>query len=132
MCNLFSVEPEIIVNPRSSDKPFVLNNEVCYTSDLFDNNKYIISLEKGYIWDGATIPKFLWRVVGSQYNPEFLPASMIHDWLCEHKDFIPKKGAKISSDIFRDILILYKVPTWKANIMASAVRCYQSLQKGWK
>ena len=132
MCNSFNVEPEIIVKPQIKDKPFMLNNDVCYLSKLFDDNRYIVRLEKGYSWDGATIPRFLWRIAGSQYNPEFLPASMIHDWLCENKNFIEKNGVKISSDIFRDILVLYNVPFWKAKIMALAVRCYQSLQKGWK
>lgn len=73
-----------------------------------------------------------WRIIGSQFNPEFLPASMVHDWLCENKYFILKKGVTISTNIFRDILISTGVPKVKANIMATAVYCYQILQEGWR
>ena len=47
-------------------------------------------------------------------------------------DFIEIDGVKVSSDIFRDILILYKVPVLKAKLMSAAVRCYQMTQRGWK
>ena len=130
--NSFDSQPKINVNPNCPVKPFVLLNDVYYLSSKFkDNLPYGIHINKGYNWNGANIPRFLWRLVGSQYNPEFLPASMIHDWLCENKDFIIKDGVKISSDIFKDILILYKVNKFKAWVMASAVRTFQMTQKGW-
>ena len=94
-------------------------------------SSYIITINKGYTWNGANIPRFLWRIVGSQFNPEYLPASLIHDWLCENKGFIIKKGAKISSYIFRDILVLYGVSEFKANVMATAVYLFQLTQRGW-
>lgn len=130
--NSFDKEPWINVDPNNEEKPFILMNNIAYLSGRYrDCESYRIVINKGYNWNGANIPRFLWRLVGSQYNPEFLPASMIHDWLCEHKDFIIRKGVKISSDIFKDILILYKVPKAKAWIMASAVRAFQYTQKGW-
>ena len=157
MYNSFDKEPKIKVNPANKIKPFTLLNNVFYMSSLFDDKQrtikkpdknasykeilryeyskgiaYNIQINKGYNWNGANIPRFLWRIVGSQYNPEFLPASMVHDWLCEHKDFIIKNGVKISSDIFKDILILYGVSKFKAKIMAAAVKCFQMTQKGWK
>lgn len=131
--NSFDKEPKINVNPKCPKKPFVLLNDVYYLSSNFKNNEsYRVRINKGFNWDGATIPRFLWRIVGSQYNPEFLPASMIHDFFCTNKNFIIKDGVKISSLIFRDILVLYKVPKWKANIMMSAVYMFQLTQKGWK
>lgn len=130
--NSFDKEPWIKVNPNNKEKPFTLMNNVFYISGKYkDTESYGISINKGYNWNGANIPKFLWRVVGSQYNPEFLPASMVHDWLCENKKFIIKNGVKISSDIFKDILILYKVPKFKAWLMASAVRAFQMTKKEW-
>ena len=130
--NSFDKEPKINVNPHKPEMPFTLLNNIYYLSSKFkDSVPYGISINKGYKWNGANIPKFLWRVVGSQYNPEFLPASMVHDWLCENKKFIQKNGVKISSDIFKDILVLYEVPKVKAWIMASAVRAYQMTKKDW-
>ena len=131
--NSFENNPIINVDLNNKKKPFVLLNDIYYLSAIFkDDVSYGIRINKGYNWNGANIPRFLWRVVGSQYNPEFLPASMVHDWLCENKSFIYSNGVKISSDIFRDILVLYKVPKIKAWIMASAVRGFQYTQKGWK
>ena len=131
--NTFDTEPIINVNPYNKEKPFVLLNDIYYLSSKFTNNdNYGIRINKGYNWNGANIPRFLWRVVGSQYNPEFLPASMVHDWLCENKNFLLKNGVKISSDIFKDILILYKVPKFKAWLMYNAVKFFQYTQKGWK
>lgn len=130
--NSFAVEPKIKVDYRNKKKPFRLMNNIYYLSGKYNGlETYGIRINKGYNWNGANIPRFLWRIVGSQYNPEFLPASMVHDWLCEHKDFIIKHGVKISSDIFKDILVLYGVNKAKAWIMASAVRTFQYTQKGW-
>lgn len=130
--NSFDKEPKINVDATNPVKPFTLLNNISYLSGKYqDQEVYKIVINKGYNWNGSNIPRFFWRLVGSQYNPEFLPASMVHDWLCEHKDFIIQNGVKISSDIFKDILILYGVSKAKAWIMASAVRAFQYTQKGW-
>lgn len=130
--NSFDVEPIINVNYHDKKKPFILLNNIYYLTGRYDKlESYGIRINKGYNWNGANIPKFLWRIVGSQYNPEFLPASMVHDWLCENKDFIIDKGARVSSIIFRDILVLSGVSKVKANIMMTAVYIFQLTQKGW-
>ena len=131
--NSFDKEPKINVDAHNREKPFTLLNNIAYLSGEYScKDIYRITINKGYTWNGANIPRFLWRIVGSQYNPEFLPASMIHDWLCEHKDFIIRDGVKISSDIFKDILVLYGVSKIKAWMMATAVRAFQMTQNGWK
>lgn len=129
--NSFDKKPKISVNPENKKKPFVLRNDVEYLSEKYNGQHYRICINKGYNWNGANIPRVFWRIIGSQYDPDFLPASMVHDWLCENKDFIEKHGVQVSSDIFRDILILYKVPKWKAKTMATAVKLWQYTQKGW-
>ena len=130
--NSFDKEPKINVDATNPVKPFTLLNNISYLSGKYkDQEVYKIVINKGYNWNGSNIPRFFWRLIGSQYDPQFLPASMIHDWLTEHKDFIVKNGAYISSVIFRDILELYGVPKFKANIMASAVYAFQKTQKGW-
>ena len=130
--NSFDKKPIINVNPEDKKKPFILMNDVEYLSEKYNGKHYRICIRRKYNWNGANIPRVFWRIVGSQYDPDFLPASMVHDWLCENKDFIEKHGVQVSSDIFRDILILYNVPKWKAKTMATAVRMWQYTQKGWK
>ena len=129
--NSFNKKPFITTNPENLKKPFELHNDIEYISNEYNGKNYVIRIGKKYSWDGASIPRFFWRIVGSQYDPQFLPASCIHDYLCENKDIIEKHGVQVSSDIFRDILILYKVPAWKAKTMAAAVRAFQSTRKGW-
>lgn len=130
--NSFSAKPKIVVDYYNKEKPYKLLNNVEYLSGKYcGKDIYRIFIPKGYTWNGANIPRFLWRIVGSQYNPEFLPASMVHDWLCENKQFIIQDGAKISSIIFRDILVDTGVPKIKANIMATAVYAFQLTQGGW-
>ena len=124
---MFNVKPKIAVDVTNKKKPFKLLNSVMYVSDYL----YPVYINKGYTWNGANIPRFLWRLIGSQYNPEYLEASMVHDWLCENKQFILEHGAKISSDIFRDILIENGISKFKANVMRTAVFVWQSFQKGW-
>ena len=129
--NSFDKKPLISIKPEDKKKPFVLLNDVEYVSEEYNGKHYRICIRRKYNWNGANIPRVFWRVVGSQYDPDFLPASMVHDWLCENKDFIEKHGVQVSSDIFRDILILYNVPKWKAKTMAAAVRMWQTFQPGW-
>ena len=124
---MFDEKPKIAVDVSNKKKPFKLINSVSYVSDYL----YTIYINKGYTWNGANIPRFLWRLIGSQYNPEYLEASLVHDWLCENKEFIIEHGAKISSDIFRDILIENGVNSLKANIMSRAVYLFQLTQGGW-
>ena len=77
-------------------------------------------------------PKLVWSLTGYYpTHPQMLEASMVHDKLCENKKSIPKHGARISSDIFYDILVSNKAPKPKAWLMSSNVYCYQKLQKGW-
>lgn len=124
---MFNTKPKIAVDVNNRKKPFRLLNSVLYASGYL----YPIFINKGYTWNGANIPRFLWRIIGSQYNPEFLEASLVHDWLCENKGFILKDGVKISSDIFRDILVENGVSKLKASLMRTAVYLWQLTQRGW-
>ena len=75
--NSFSANPIITVNPNKK-KPFKLLNNIEYVSgDYNDLDIYTIFIPKGYSWDGATFPQIFWSIIGSKYNPEFLPASMV-------------------------------------------------------
>jgi hypothetical protein len=80
-----------------------------------------ILVEKGFEWDGASIPRILWVTVGSPFQPEFMAASMIHDKLYE---LGPASGftKKQADELFKKILIAEGVSETKAHIMYMAVR----------
>ncbi len=91
---LFSQNPKIIVdypknNTQKCTKPFLLENELeVVLSDYTKEQSYFFVVKKGYCWDGATIPRFFWRLVGSKSDPRFLVPSLIHDVLCENHDYV--------------------------------------------
>lgn len=96
-----------------------------------DTNKtYSFDIPKGYKWDGATVPKFFWRIVGSSTQPEFLIASCIHDVLCENHNYIDN-NRNLSSKIFKELLLIAGVSKIKAQIMYLSVDNFQRFC-GWK
>ena len=97
----------------------------------------------GYVWNGADIPVFLWRIIGSRYNPEFRKASMIHDYMLQFKKFMlneilkneisVKEYRRLTSLIFRHVIKKQGTGTVKANIMSFAVDTFQKFNfKGWR
>jgi len=38
-------------------------------------------LPKGYVCDGASIPRAFWSIIGSPFDPEKVPAAFVHDAL---------------------------------------------------
>lgn len=50
-----------------------------------DPNGLVWTAEKGSLVDGATIPKFLWSIVGSPFAGKYRSASIIHDIACDTK-----------------------------------------------
>jgi len=42
-----------------------------------------ITVPKGYVTDGASIPRFLWRLCGSPMDLPRVYAAIVHDWLYE-------------------------------------------------
>lgn len=49
------------------------------------SNRYVIKMKKGTIWDGASIPTFLWWLL--KPIDEGALGDFIHDQLWEHKEF---------------------------------------------
>lgn len=70
-------------------KPFRLYNAInVWLVDKKHNENYIFPIKAGYRWDGASIPVFAWKFVGSKEDVRFQIASMIHDVLCENHSYV--------------------------------------------
>jgi Protein of unknown function (DUF1353) len=72
---------------------------------------------EGTITDGASIPQYLYSIVGSPYEGDYREAAVIHDWLCATKTITWQKTHKL----FREMLIISHVPFWKRQAMFFAV-----------
>lgn len=48
---------------------------------LADGRAFRVSINPGFIFDGASIPRFLWRVCGHPMEAPRVAAALAHDWL---------------------------------------------------
>lgn len=39
------------------------------------------AVPEGYTFDGASIPWIAWQLIGTPFHPEFMRASVLHDWI---------------------------------------------------
>lgn len=112
-------------------KPFINNKEL--EVELFDfkkSKKYSFKIPEGYSWDGATIPKFFWRITGSKTDNKFLIASMVHDVLCENHHFVDN-DRYFADKVFERLLFVSGVNDFTRWMMFHTVDNFQKFC-GWK
>lgn len=120
----FSEEPKIQVDFHNKKKPYKLINTV-----RFAYNDVSFMIHKGFSYDGATIPRFFYRIIGAKGEIEFLKPALVHDWMCEHKKRFTNEQASL---IFVELLIYYGVNKLKAFVMGYCVYLWQQICGGWK
>ena len=122
--------------------PFELFNTVQVNIET-DKLNFTFNIFKGYTWNGADIPRFLWRLVGSRTDNDFLVASMVHDYMLEFKIFImkevlfekisKKEYRRLTSLIFRELIKKQGTNVIKANVMSWCVDVFQMFNiRSWK
>lgn len=117
-------QENIIKFPFENKKEFKV-----YIVDIETMEDYTLTVEKGYCWDGATIPRFLWSLIGSKTDNSFLIPSCIHDILCNNHDLVCG-DRNLSSRVFKALLLASGVSKFKAQTMYLAVDNFQKLC-GW-
>lgn len=78
-------------------------------------------------WDGASIPWFAWRIIGAKTDSRFAIPSLIHDLMCENKQFV-NYDRYFADKIFERLLYVSKVPAVKRWAMFHSVDNFQKLQ----
>lgn len=48
---------------------------------IFTNGKYKITVKKGFVTDGASIPRIFWSIIGGPFEGPLLFAAVVHDGL---------------------------------------------------
>lgn len=134
------------------DSKAVIKNKKKYPFELFntvqiqvqtDKMDFLFSVFNGYTWNGADIPRFLWRLVGSRTDNDFLVASMVHDYMLEFKTYIMKEilsgqitkreYRRLTSLVFRELIKRQGTNVVKANIMSWCVDVFQMFNvRSWK
>ena len=87
---------------------------------------YSVTVKKGFDFDGASIPKWLWSIYGSPLNGNYVVASLIHDGLYASQ----KVSKSIADKIFLDVMKQSSVGYLKRTSMYLAVTMFGG--KDWK
>ena len=111
-------------------KPFLATKsaliKVLYKDKQGKETQKIISNPTNYIYDGATIPFKI-----GKGNMKLLIPALFHDIICDDKSLVDY-NRKLSSLIFKELLLQCKVNKIVAETMFLAVDTYQRFMKGWK
>lgn len=77
----------------------------------------------GFLTDGASIPRILWRVCGHPMTAQRLPAALAHDWAYsgESAGVFTRADADM---LYRDALIASGFPAWKASLEYYTLRLF--------
>lgn len=110
--------------------PFINKRDlfVCL-KDYKKNKTYCFKIFKGYCYDGASVPKLFWRVIGSNTDNNFLIAALIHDVLCENHHYIDNDRV-FSTNVFNALLEVSDVCAFKRFVMKNSVNVFQ-IFCGW-
>ena len=135
----FDKEPEISVQylrPHENavdvyKKPFRLEKSLnVWLFDFVNEHDFFFSIPFHYAWDGASIPRFFWRLLGSKTDNRFLIASLIHDVLCENHDYIDG-DIYLSTIVFERLLYVSKVNAFNRWMIKHSVDNFQKFC-GWE
>ena len=111
--------------------PFVCKKELKVQLMNYKKNKnYNFTIPKGYCFDGASIPKFFWRIIGANTDNKFLIPALIHDVLCENHNYIENDRA-FSTEVFNALLEANNINPFKRCCMKNSVNCFQALFCHW-
>jgi hypothetical protein len=102
---------KVIVQPLKGDK-YLLLEELHYKD---------VVVPKGYKTNGADIPRIFWSIYPPNRS-DFLPAVIIHDYLCDKGEY--KKG----DDYFESCLIELGVKEFDRTVLVRGVRLYHRVK----
>ena len=88
-----------------------------------DSNDFV-KVPKGYVSDLASIPRFLWGIIGGPWG-KYGYAAIVHDFILQNKLYPPSKADRI----FYEAMTVLKVPSWKCSMIFFACRMYHLFQK---
>lgn len=88
---------------------------------------HVIRIPEGYEFDGASIPRWAWSLIGYPFEPDLILAACVHDWYCERSSSYYERV--IGDTVFLKLLADAQVPRWRRSLMFLAVRSYSLITK---
>ena len=109
-----------IVRPLAGTD-YVLTEDYYFPATVGEWN-VVVHVMPGFRTDGASIPRLLWHVFGSPYNPDIFPAAIAHDALYRG-EIVPRRDADAA---FLAMMSANGVPTARRMLVWLGVRLF-----GW-
>lgn len=107
------------------------------TEEIYEQITYLcgvahtVNIPPGYIFDGASIPRLAWIVIGAPFDPQFCLAACVHDWYCDQSQKTSDYQARVIGDaVFFALLQRAGVSRWRRVLMYLAVRLNSWLRYG--
>lgn len=125
--------PSMTESEKKSIDKYPFKNRRDITVTIKDKKKdvtHIFPIPKGYCYDGASIPRIFWRVIGSKTDNSFLIAALIHDVLCENHNYV-NNDRYLADKVFERLLYVAGVPPYKRWLMFHSVDNFQKFC-GWR
>lgn len=110
--------PQLV--PAIFTRRYMLDRDMSVTWLNKEGETRQLTIPKGYMTDGASIPRAVWTLIGSPYEPEFITAAIVHDKMCD-------MGWEVEemSELFFLLLRDSGVDKVKSELMESAVTIYK-------
>lgn len=107
---------------------FIKKNQWAIIADFRYNSPMVgtITVPKGFVTDGASIPSILWGVIGSPWSGNYPEAAVIHDYVYRKQEFT----RAICDKIFLEAMSILGVSLLKRRLMFRALRIFGWL--AWK
>jgi len=93
---------------------------------LPDGRRFCIHVEAGFVFDGASIPRALWRLCGHPLETPRIAAALAHDWL--YAAHVTDR--KTADMIFRAICVRVGMVEIRSDVEYAALRI--AGDKAWK
>lgn len=125
--------PSSTEEEKVSIKKYPFMNKRNLKVRLVDKQKgrtFDFEIPKGYCYDGASVPRLFWRVIGPNTDNSFLIPALIHDVLCEHHEYVDY-DRKFSTIVFNALLESTGVPPFKRYCMKTSVDVFQKIFCNW-
>ena len=123
--NNFSVT--ILDQPHA--EPLVSCDKMLLLSDfIYTINGVLYYIPAGFIWDGASIPRPFWEIIGSPTEPKFWAFSLVHDWIY----LTHIRTREEADEAAFQILGQCNVSLLRSRCIWAAVRLFGGLVGAWK
>ena len=127
------VLPSTLQEEKKSIKKYPFINKTnlrIILKDIKKNKVYNFEIPKGYCFDGASVPRFFWRIIGSNTDNKFLLAALVHDVLCENHRYVDN-DREFSTRVFNLLLKESDVKPLKRFFMKNSVNIFQAICCKW-